>query len=297
MDRKMLLLVASILCWAATVVPASAQHFKRIPGSLAQVAAGRNEVWGLDASSQVYRFNSGTTTFAKIPGTLKLTHIAVGGGTALQTDQVWGVDATGKIYKFNFKTNTFAHIPGTLAQIVVGEGDHDKCHPYEVWGLNAAELIYRYNSCTSQFEQVAGSLTVIATGSGSVWGLNSSAQIFKYDFSGPDWRQVAGSLQQITVGVDEVWGFDGNSTLYEYSNTNGRFVSNGTYPLPNLQIAAGGGGVWLAEREFVHRVDPFSGGFLVDLSLPSDVKQIAVGHGAGVWAVNSSNQIYSFVRP
>src|SRR4029077_1724463 len=97
MKRKVLLLVASTLCWAATVVPASAQHFKQIPGSLAQVAAGRSEVWGLDPSNQVYRFNSATTTFARIPGTLKLTQIAVGGGTVLQTDQVWGINAAGKI--------------------------------------------------------------------------------------------------------------------------------------------------------------------------------------------------------
>jgi hypothetical protein len=295
MDRKMLLLVASILCWAATVVPASAQHFKQIPGSLAQVAAGQNEVWGLDASNQVYRFNSVTKTFTKI-GTLKLTRIAVGGGTVLQADQVWGIDASGLIYRFSFKTNTFVRVPGVLAQIVVSEGVFDKCHPYEVWGLNAAELIYRYNSCTSQFEQVAGSLTVIATGAGAVWGLNSSAQIYHYDFSSRGWRQAAGSLQQIIVGVDEVWGIDGNSTIYEYSQ--GRFVEHGgTWPLPNLQIAAGGSGVWLAEREFMHRLDQFSGGSVVDSSLPSDVKQIAIGYGAGVWAVNSSNHIYTFVRP
>ena len=296
MNHRMLRLAASILCCAATVVPSSAQHFKVIPGSLAQVAAGRNEVWGLDASNQVYRFNSGTKTFTKT-GTLKLTRVAVGGGTVLQADQVWGIDASGLIYRFSFKTNTFVRVPGVLAQIVVSEGVFDKCHPYEVWGLNAAELIYRYNSCTSQFEQVAGSLTVIATGAGAVWGLNSSAQIYYYDFSNPGFRQVPGSLQQIVVGVDEVWGLDGNSFIYQYSQ--GRFVSHGTYGEPNVQIAAGGSGVWVAVREFIERVDPFFAGLgeLVDTNLPSHVKQIVVGHGAGVWAVDSSNQVYSFVRP
>jgi len=295
MDRKMLLLVASILCCAAIVVPASAQHFKQIPGSLAQVAAGRNEVWGLDASGQVYRFNSGTKTFTKT-GTLKLTRVAVGGGTALQSDQVWGIDASGLIYRFSFKSKTFVQVPGTLAQIVVSEGDFDRCHPYEVWGLNAAELIYRYNSCTSQFEQAAGSLTVIATGAGAVWGLNSSAQIYYYDFTSSGFRQVPGTLQQIVVGVDEVWGIDGNSNLYQYSQ--GSFVGHGNLGEPNL-IAAGGRGVWLAARQFIERVDPFFAGLgeLVDTSLPSDVKQITVGYGAGVWAVDSSNRIYSFVRP
>jgi virginiamycin B lyase len=297
MDRKMLLLVAPILFWAATVVPASAQHFKQIPGSLAQVAAGRNEVWGLDAANQAYRFNSVTKTFTKI-GTLKLTRIAVGGGSLLQTDQVWGVNAAGNIYKFNFNTNTFVHVAGTLAQIVVGEGYQDKCHPYEVWGLNAAELIFRYNSCTSQFEQVAGSLTVIATGAGAVWGLNSSAQIYDFDFGAHQFRQVPGSLQQIGVGVDQVWGFDGNGTLYQYSN--GSFVARFSSSASNPQIAAGGSGVWIASGANMRRADPFKQfglDFLFDSNLPSDIKQIAVGYGAGVWAINSSNHIYSFVRP
>jgi len=169
MTRRMLLLVAFISCWAATVVPASAQHLKQIPGSLAQVAAGRSEVWGLDAANQVYRFNSGTTTFAKI-GTIRLTHVAVGGGTVLQADQVWGVTASGKVYRFSYKTNTFAQVPGTLAQIVVSEGYQDTCHPYEVWGLDTAQLIYRYDYCTSQFVTIPGFLTHIAVGGGDIWG-------------------------------------------------------------------------------------------------------------------------------
>ena len=94
MNRRALLAIS--ILWCAAILPASAQHFKQIPGSLAQIAAGRSEVWGLDPSSGVHRFNSGTKTFAKV-GTIKLSHIAVGGGTALQTDQVWGVAASGKV--------------------------------------------------------------------------------------------------------------------------------------------------------------------------------------------------------
>jgi len=29
----------------------------------------------------------------------------------------------------------------------------------------------------------------------------------------------------------------------------------------------------------------------------ASVTQLAVGYGAGVWAVNSSNQVFTFVRP
>ncbi len=66
MNRRILLLAASVSCWAAVIVPASAQHFEQIPGSLTQVAAGRAEVWGINASQQVYRFNA--TTVGIRPG-------------------------------------------------------------------------------------------------------------------------------------------------------------------------------------------------------------------------------------
>src|ERR1700680_3365134 len=93
-----------LIGWATVAVPASAQHFQQIPGSLTQVAVGRAEVWGLNASHQVYRFIRGTRKFVTISGSL--TEIAVGGGTLLQADQVWGVNASGGIYRFNFSTKT-----------------------------------------------------------------------------------------------------------------------------------------------------------------------------------------------
>jgi hypothetical protein len=157
-----------LICWAGAAVPTSAQHFQQIPGSLTQVAVGRTEVWGVNASNQTYRFIPATKRFVKIPQSL--TQIAVGGGTVLQADEVWGINASTQVFRFNFVTKKFVLVTGGLLQITVGEGDRDNCHPYEVWGLNASGLIYRYNYCSSQFEQVPGSLTQIAAGGGNVWG-------------------------------------------------------------------------------------------------------------------------------
>jgi hypothetical protein len=39
-----------LVCWAALIVPAFAQHFQQVKGTLSQVAAGRNEVFGIDSS-------------------------------------------------------------------------------------------------------------------------------------------------------------------------------------------------------------------------------------------------------
>jgi hypothetical protein len=82
MKRMMLL-----LCLAALIVPVSAQHFKQVTGftgSMARVAAGRNEVFGINTSGQVFRLAGGK--FVSIPGTL--SQIAVGGGTVLQKDEI-----------------------------------------------------------------------------------------------------------------------------------------------------------------------------------------------------------------
>jgi hypothetical protein len=77
----------TLICWIATVVPASAQHFKQITGSLTQIAVGRAEVWGLNGS-QIYRFNSSTQEHGQVSGSL--AQIAVGGGTLLQHEMRCG---------------------------------------------------------------------------------------------------------------------------------------------------------------------------------------------------------------
>jgi hypothetical protein len=300
MSRKSVCLSVSLvlICWAAVVVPASAQHFQQIPGSLTQVAVGRAGVWGLNASHQVYRFIPGTKKFVKISGSL--TQIAVGGGTVLQADEVWGVNPSGAIYRFNFSTKTLVQVTGVLSQITVGEGYGDSCHPYEVWGINPNSLVYRYDYCSGQFHQspTAPPLTHIATGGGDLWGLDGSAQIWHYSFQQQQWNQIPGSLQQITVGVNDVFGLDGNGNVYRFDASSGQFASVSLGGAMATQIAAGGNGVWTiftsGQPDLVARFDPSIEEFA---QVSGTLVQIAVGSGGGVWGVNSSNQVYVFVRP
>lgn len=151
MSRKNVCLSVMLLliCWAGITIPASAQHFQQITGTLSQVAAGRAEVWGINTSQKIYRLNSSTKTFTHSAGWPALTQIAVGGGTSVQGDEVWGLNASGAIYRFNLSTKMFSAVTGVLSQIVVGEGVTDNCHPYEVWGINPLSNVYRYNYCTS----------------------------------------------------------------------------------------------------------------------------------------------------
>ena len=292
--NRFLLEICLRLAWCACLVaPSSAQHFKQVSGHLTQVAAGRNEVFGVNASHQVFRFNAVSKAFVQVSGTL--TQVAVGGGTLSQKDEVWGLDRSGQIFHFNYATTTFNRVAGSLAQIVVGEGDMEKCHPYEIWGLDAAELIYRYNYCTKVFDLITGFLTHIATGGGSVWGLNSSAQIYTFPNAATGFVEIPGYLQQIAVGVNDVVGLDGYGDAWLFDPYSQVFYSFADAACCT-QIAAGGDGIWaIAEGYPTHFY--FSGpeeGYSLS---GSTAVQIAVGFGAGVWAIDPSNRVYVFVRP
>ncbi len=321
-------LCLTLICWIAAVVPAAAQHFQQIPTSLSQIAAGRNEVWGLHfPGGQIYRLIPGpdganSADFLQIAGSL--SQIAVGGGALLQPDEVWGVNGAG-VFRFNLSTNAYVQKNPTgsatfFNQIAVGEGDSDSCHPYEVWGLASSVpassgLPYRYNYCEGQFDQIplpSGStipFTHIATGGSDVWALDADAHIWHFNQFTQAWRQITsggyyGTLQQITVGVNDVWGLDGNGTVYRYDPNYVTFVSIEAGNFPAKQIAAGGDGVWAIGPEAlggvaILRFDSGPQGFqsFTPFNPPSPGAQIAVGSGAGVWVVNSSNQVYAWVRP
>jgi len=76
MNRRKLLLAASIFCSAAVVAPASAQEFETIQGAtLTHVSAGQAEVWGINASQEVFRFNATNGEFVQVAE--ELTQVAV----------------------------------------------------------------------------------------------------------------------------------------------------------------------------------------------------------------------------
>jgi len=267
-----------LICWIAAVVPASAQHFQQMNGSLTQIAAGRNEVWGLEGS-QPFRFNSSTKNFVKISDKISgpLSQIAVGGGSLLEPDEVWGIDTGGLVYQYNFSTKAFVYVTGGIeckfcfpvifTQLAVGEGDEDAvaggsdgCHPYEVWALSHVlglpNNAYRYNYCEGAFDLIPlpfGSttpFTVLATGGSDTWALDANAHIWHYNQYDNLWFQVTnggfdGTLQHITVGMNDVWGLDGNGTVYRYDPNTATFVLIQSGSSADVtQIAASGDGVW-----------------------------------------------------
>src|SRR5579864_271725 len=105
------------------------------------------EVWGINSSGAVFRYNYCTKQFLPIANAL-LAEIATGGG------DVWGLDIGGGVYHFDFATQTFVNPVFThLSQITVGVND--------MWGLGLAvdgSFIARYDPSTASFGNVKGSL-------------------------------------------------------------------------------------------------------------------------------------------
>ncbi|MGA2188223.1 MAG: tectonin domain-containing protein [Steroidobacteraceae bacterium] len=296
MSRRNVWSVLLILIgWASLAVPASAQHFQQVNGTLTSVSAGRNEVFGFDTHARVWRLNPKTNSFDKIKNVL-LDDIAVGGGTVYQLDEVWGIDASLNVYRFNYTTKAFDQIPGAaLSQITVGLGNEDQCHPYEVWGVSAIQEVFRYDYCSNQFNQSPGSfLTQIATGGGDVWGI-ITGQIYHYSFGQEKFVQIPGTLTQIAVGVNDVWGVNGSNNdynVYRYDPAGGVFNRIGG---STAQVAAGGDGVWIIDTsDNVWRFDSSAESFL---QVTGALNSIAVGSGTGVFGVSSSDQVFTFVRP
>ena len=293
--------LAVLIGWAALVVPASAQHFQQVKGALAHVAAGRNEVFGVDATARVYRANATKTAFVRLVGP-SLVQVAVGGGTSSgsQLDDVWGLDENQNMYHFDYKTKAFVATGGLLTQIVVGEGVEDKCHPYETWGINSSEQVFRYDYCAAQMLPITSpALTQIATGGGDVWGLDASGGVWHYDFSkGAFINPIFAHFSQITVGVNDVWGVglavDGSPVL-RYDPNNGDLFSVTGLKNPLSQIAAGGDGVWAIDSSSnIFRYDPSSNSFV---QIIGSLSNISVGSGAGVFGVNAIDEVFMFVRP
>jgi len=109
MNRRMLLLTASVSCWASLTVPASAQQFESIPGLLTQVAAGRAEVWGINSAQKVLRYNVPNNKFAQVAGTP--TQVAVGGGSLLKSDAGGGAAHRAKYSNSTSAPRNWSRLP------------------------------------------------------------------------------------------------------------------------------------------------------------------------------------------
>ena len=184
--------------------------FPPVPGVLSFIAVGAGyqdnchpyEVWGLNPSAQIFRYDFCTKSFGQLPGTLG--SLSVGGGN------IWGINGSGTIFRFNFATLTFDQIPpGLLAQLTVG--------PNGVWGINPSSQAFEFHGNTQTFDQLPGSLTQIQAGGNGVWGLNSG-QIFRLEPSTAAFVRIPGVLVSISVGSGGgVWGINSAKQVFAFT--------------------------------------------------------------------------------
>jgi hypothetical protein len=145
--------------------------------------AGGGEVWGLDATGQVFRFDAAAVpvSFQQVPGTL--TRLAVG------VDGVWGIlDPT--------PVDTGG---ATIARIGVG--------------VSLAPQVFQYDAdaATPAFVQIPNAeMKDIAAGGNGVWALDQSGHVFRLQAVTRKFIPVPSvPLLSLTVGSGtDVWGID-----------------------------------------------------------------------------------------
>jgi hypothetical protein len=85
------------------------------PDNLSHVATGGGEVWALDTTGHVFRFDGSAQVFNPMPGSL--AQIAVG------VDGVWGLDANGRAFEFNAVTQSWDALGSPQLDAIWAGGD------------------------------------------------------------------------------------------------------------------------------------------------------------------------------
>jgi hypothetical protein len=191
--------------------------FSQVPGVLDFIAVDIGyqdnchpyEVWGLNPSAQIYRYNFCGKSFEQVAGTLG--SLAVGGG------DVWGINGNGQVYRYDFAALSFFQVPTlfVMTQIAVG--------PNGAWGIDILSRVWQlFNNGGQHPLPVGQGLTQIRAGGNGVWGIiESSQQIFRVDSLGTTLTSlvpVPGALVSISVGSGGgVWGLDSFGKAYVFT--------------------------------------------------------------------------------
>lgn len=149
------------------------KKFDLVTGSLWNVEAGGQGVWGLDTSGTIYMWNG--TAFVTPPhGQPKGKSFQQASVGSFEIG-VWAVDSSSVAWLYNSTTQYFDSTGGAkLVQISVGTA--------QVWGINSSGQAVNYNVVKEKWETVdpTFSITEIEAGNTSnVWGLADGGYLVK----------------------------------------------------------------------------------------------------------------------
>lgn len=196
-------------------------------------ASQLDEVWGLAANGNVYRFNYSTKAFDPFGNSLAQIVIGVGYQDSCHPYEIWGLNSAGNVFRYNYCTNFFdAGFNVLLTQVSTGGGD--------VWGLNSSGQIFDYSFVTQSFTQVSGTLTQISVGVNGVWGVNRLNDVYQYDPATHKFNRVDGDTVQVLAGGDGVWMINTVDGIVRYDSSSGSF-GNDTSGLKSIAVGSGAG--------------------------------------------------------
>jgi len=177
--------------------------FDQIPGSLRQISAGKADaVWGVNDDAQLFRFNTASGVFDRVPVSADIASVSVG-----QTGEAWMLTTDLEIIRLNPTSGSLEGIPGELRQIAAASGGF-------AWGLDRDSNVFLLENAISK--QIPGTLQIISTGpTGNAWGLSANSGIFFSDSETSQLQPIPGNLSSISVGeffpLDnrvQVWGLN-----------------------------------------------------------------------------------------
>lgn len=206
--------------------------------SLTQVSAGStNDVWGIDASGNVYTLQAGGV-FQLASGGGLLTEISVAADGS-----VWGVNTASDLVSniFYWSGNGWTELgDGWLTQVTAGRDG-------TVWGVNAtvtapADDVFQWTG--NRWDREPGYLTWISLGDdGTLWGVNANETGSDvYQWTGSGWSVQPLNLVQISVGsASYICGVDANGALYIRDPDLGTWAQS-TFPgiATNASVASDG---------------------------------------------------------
>lgn len=270
--------------------------------ALTQIAIGTTQVWGLDASGNVYQYDHTTKAFNQIPG--NLSQIAVGEGKA-----VWGINSAGDVYQYDFTTLAFVHQGGSLQLSQISVGEATSFGSAGVWGIGLTGGIHYWNGLAFElFNQgaiVDGAQTpkYISVGQSAPWILdnNGHAWLFNNDtgfFDGPIGANGGGEqvLTHISVGSDLfAWGINSSDDIFVYNDTTEVFDQvSPTQHLSSISVLNSDVPWGLGEtsgRLYKYSTTTFE----QECPTVTNFKQVAAGATASAtWAITTTGEIYMF---
>jgi hypothetical protein len=76
--------------------------FSPVNDLLSQIAVGVNDVWGINSSNQIFRYDPNPAEFVQVAG--QLVHIAAGG------DGGWGINQLDQIFRFDSSSESWVQV-------------------------------------------------------------------------------------------------------------------------------------------------------------------------------------------